>query len=165
MNKNEEIKQRELIIKCIKSVINTNLEILALHKTIFRNNKESMSAIEKNIRISKKALRNIDNINHIEILRSIYQNIISGKETIFALAPALINSKKCKYWDTTKKGFEEFMELEREANEIAKQKLEQQIKEQEMVKKAKEQGKKVEYVYDNVEKRNKPLIIEENNNA
>lgn len=165
MNKQQELKQRELIIKCIKSVISTNLEILALHKTIFKNNKESMSAIEKNIRISKKALRNINEIKHIEILRSIYQNIISGKEAIFALAPVLINSKKCKYWDTTKKGFAEFMELEREANEIAKKKYEEQVKEQQMVEQAKKEGKKVEYVYDNIEKRNKPLIVEEDNNA
>lgn len=161
----EEQKQRELIIKCIKNLINTNLSVLDLHKTIFKKNKESMVAIEKNIRISKKALRNIEKIQHIEILRSIYQNVISGKEAVFAFAPALINSKKCKYWDTTKKGFEEFTILENEANEIAKKKLEQQIKEQQMVEQAKKEGKKVEYVYDNTEKRNKPMIIEENNNA
>lgn len=156
----KESLQRLLIINCIKSVLNTNLEILALHKTLFKNNRESLSAIRKNVNYTKKAIVNIDNIKHIEILRSIYQNIISGKETVFALAPALINSKKCKYWDTTEKGFQEFTELESQANEIAKQQLERQIKEQEMIKKAKEEGKKVEWVYDNVEKRNKPIIVE-----
>ena len=165
MMTDETNKQRQLIIATIKALINTNLAILDLHKELFKNNKESLEAINKNIRISKKAIHNIDKINHIEILRSLYANLITNKEAVFALAPALINSKKCKYWDTTKSGFEEFMALEEEANQIAKAKLEQQIKEQEMVKKAKEEGKKVEYVYDNVEKRNKPLIVEENNNA
>ena len=94
-----------------------------------------------------------------------YGNLITNKEYVFALAPALINSKKCKYWDTTKSGFDEFMALEKEANEIAKKKYEEQQKEQEMIEKAKQEGKKVEYVYDQVEKRNKPMIVEENNNA
>ena len=161
---NEKL-QRELIIKVIKSLINTNLAILDLHKDLFKENKESIEAINKNIRASKKALNNIEKINHIEILRSLYGNLITNKEMVFALAPALINSKKCKYWDTTKSGFDEFMALEQEANEIAKKKFEQQAKEQEMVEKAKQEGKKVEYVYDQVEKRNKPMIIEENNNA
>lgn len=164
MATNEKL-QRELIIKTIKALINTNLAILDLHKELFKNSKESIEAINKNIRISKKALNNVEKINHIEILRSLYGNLITNKEYVFALAPALINSKKCKYWDTTKSGFDEFMALEKEANEIAKKKYEEQQKEQEMIEKAKQEGKKVEYVYDQVEKRNKPMIVEENNNA
>lgn len=153
-------KKREFLIKIITKLLETNIELMDYYHYIASDTK-SKRVCSKSIRQSKLAIEKIQHVKHIEILQSLYNTLVSGKENVFAVGGALICSKKFYYYDNTEQGFAEFMELENEAKEKQRAKFEEQKKTQEMIKKAKEDGKKVEMVYENGKIR--PVIVEKDN--
>ena len=78
---------------------------------------------------------------------------------------SLCSYDKIKSWDTTKKGFQEFLKLEKEAQEQAKREFDEEKKQQELIKQAQLEGKNVEMIYDTQTKKMKPVIVEEKSNA
>ena len=156
----KENTKKQYLIKIISRLLEANIDLMSYYKALASDD-ESKKTCAKSIRKSRLALEKIKKVNHIEILQSLYNTLISGKENIFVLAGSLICSKQFYYWDNTKNGFKEFMELENKAKEEQKTKLEEQRKERESIAKAKAEGKKVEMVYDPKTKKLKPSIIEE----
>lgn len=152
--------KKQYLIKIISKLLETNIELMIYYKAIASDDK-SKKTCAKSIRKSRLALEKIKKVNHLEILQSLYNTLISGKENTFVLAGSLICSKQFYYWDNTKNGFNEFMELENKAREEQEAKLEEQRKERESIAKAKAEGKKVEMVYDPQTKKLKPSIVEE----
>lgn len=163
-NKVQPEEEREFIINILTNVLNTNIEIMRFYKKIATDDK-SIEICDKSIKQSEDGLKQIKKIVHLEILRSLFSKIVYGKEPYFAMCGSLCSFEKIKKWDTTKKGFKEFMDLEKAAIEEAKTKQQEIIKQQELVKKAKEEGKKVEMIFDKDTKKIKPVIIEEKENA
>lgn len=108
----------------------------------------------------KKAKNIVNKINHIEILASLYNSFVSGKESYFAVLCASI-IKNVEKWDTTKKGFEEFMALEEEARAKFKEESEERTKTQETIRQAREKGQKIEMVFENG--KIIPVVVEEEN--
>lgn len=155
-----ENTKKQYLITIISGLLETNIDLMSYYKALASDD-ESKKTCAKSIRKSRLALEKIKKVNHIEILQSLYNTLISGKENIFVLAGSLICSKQFYYWDNTKNGFKEFMELENKAREEQEAKLEEQRKEREAIAKAKAEGKKVEMVYDPQTKKLKPSIIEE----
>ena len=115
----------------------------------------------KLLRHCKSAYNLVWSCQHIEILASLYNSFISGKEQFYVILTESIY-KNVKKWDTTKKGFEEFLKLDEDArNEFNKEKEERE-RQQEMIKKAREEGKKIDFVFENGKLT--PVVLEEKNN-
>lgn len=153
-------KKREFLIKIITKLLETNIELMEYYHYIASDTK-SKRICSKSVRQSRLAIEKLPHVKHVEILQSLYNTLIAGKESVFVSGGSLICSKKFYYYDNTDKGFAEFMELEKEAQEKQKAKIEEQRKTQEAIKKAKEQGKKVEMVYK--DGKVQPVIVENDN--
>ena len=150
----------------LKSLFNmmlaTTKEILLFQLTI-SNDLENTKGIKKLIKECEKAQEIVMSITHLEILISLYNTFINGKETYFLTLSKLINNKNTiKKWDRTEKGFKLFQELENQAKAKTQEEYTKQLEQQEMIKKAKEQGKKVEMVY--IDGKLQPRVVEEKSN-
>lgn len=157
--KNEETK-RKYLVNIIRKVLETNIELMTYYKH-YAVDEKSKRVCSKSIRQTRKSLEKLPHIKHIEILQSLFNAIVSGKEIIFVSAGSLVGGKNVEKWDSTEKGFKEFMKLEEGSIKKAKEKAEEEQKEREIIAKAKEEGKQVEMVYMNGKLR--PMIKEKNN--
>jgi len=150
----------------LKSLFNmmiaTTKEILNFQLTL-SNDIENTKGIKKLIKECEKAQEIVTNITHLEILVSLYNTFINGKETYFVtLSKMITNKNTIQKWDRTEKGFKLFQELENQAKAKTQEEYNKRLEQQEMIKKAKEQGKKVEMVY--VDGKLQPRIVEEKSN-
>ena len=153
------MEKKVALKKAIKSLIQANIDIMQYHLSINEDEKV-LKVIKTNINRGKKALLIVDEIWHIEILESLYRSFIFGKEQYFAIVSATI-VKQARKWDR-ERGFVEFMELEKQALEQAKQEQEERQKDEETIRVAKEMGKKIEMVMQNG--RLRPVVVEEKPN-
>lgn len=144
------------IKKAIKSLIQANIDIMNYHLTI-NDDPNIIKVIKKNINRGRKALLIVDEIWHIEILESLYRSFIFGKEQYFALISATI-VKQARKWDS-EKGFVEFQELEKQAIEEQRKQEEERQHDEQVIKSAKEMGKKIEMVMK--DGRLRPVVVEE----
>ena len=143
-NKEYELRQKQ-IVKILTKLLETNIEIMTFYKHLAVDDK-SKRTCSKSIRQSKKAIEKLQHVQHLEILVSIYNTLIGGKEFVFVSGASLICSKNFDYWDKTEKGFKEFIELEHQAKVEQEQKLKEQHEKDIALKKAKEEGKDIEHV-------------------
>ena len=143
-NKEYELRQKQ-IVKILTKLLETNIEIMTFYKHLAVDDK-SKRTCSKSIRQSKKAIEKLPHVQHLEILVSIYNTLIGGKEFVFVSGASLICSKNFDYWDKTEKGFKEFIELEHQAKVEQEQKLKEQHEKDIALKKAKEEGKDIEHV-------------------
>lgn len=157
--KNEEIK-RKYLVNIIRKVLETNIELMTYYKH-YATDEKSKRVCSKSIRQTRKSLERLPHIKHIEILQSLFNAVVSRKEVIFVSAGSLVGGKNVERWDSTEKGFKEFMKLEEEAVNKAKEKAEEEQRERELIAKAKAEGKQVEMVYMNGKLR--PMIKEKDN--
>lgn len=151
--------QREHLQKIFIKLLESEIEILQFQKSISKSQKDK-DGLRKMINHGRKAIKTICDLKHTEILVSLYNSFISQKETYFVMIEKTINSKKTKYWDTTKKGFQEFLKLELQAKAQSDKEIEERKKQQEIIAKAKADGKKIEMVFENGKL--KPVIVEDN---
>ena len=150
----------------LKSIFNlmiaTNIAIMRFQLTL-TDKQDEIKGLKKFIKDSEKAQEIVSSITHYEILVSLYNTFLNGKETYFATLVKTINNKNTiRKWDRTQKGFKLFQELENQAKAKSQEEYNKRIEQQEMIKKAKEQGKKVEMVY--VDGKLQPRIVEEKSN-
>lgn len=154
--------QLQRLKNVIVSMLQANENLMTFHKSITTDPK-AIKVYNKSIKESRKAMVVISQVKHIDILTSLYNALISGKESYFAIFGSVILAKnKVVYWDKTEKGYKEFLKLEAEAKAKSKQEYEEKLKQQELVNKAKAEGKKVEFSYENGKL--KPLIVEDKPN-
>lgn len=143
-------------------MLHTNIAIMRFQLTL-TNEPNEIKGLKKFIKESEKAIEIITSVQHYEILVSLYNAFVNGKETYFATLCKTINDKNTiKKWDRTEKGFKLFQDLENQAKAKSKEEYEKKLKQQEMIKQAKEQGKKIEMVY--VDGKLQPRIVEEKTN-
>lgn len=156
-----EVQKRKLKSVFV-NMLNTNIAILDFQIAL-TTSKEDIKGLKKFVSESKKAIEIINSVNHYEILVSLYNTFINGKETYFCTLAKTINRKDTIVkWDRTEKGFKLFQKLENEAKAKSKEEYENRLKQQEMIKKAKEEGKKVEMVL--IDGKLQPRIVEEKAN-
>lgn len=123
---------------------------------------EEIKGLKSLIKEGEKAIEIINSVVHYEILVSLYNSFFANKESYFATLVRTITKGNIKRWDRTKKGFNEFVLLEQEARAKSKKELEEKMKLQEEIKKAKEEGKKIEMVFENGKLQ--PRIVSEKSN-
>lgn len=154
--------QKNRLKKLFADILNVNIDIMCFQLTL-TDKEEDIKGLKKLIRESEKAIEIINSIVHYEILVSLYNTFINGKETYFVSLVKTVNRKDTIVkWDRTKKGFDLFLKLESEARAKSKEEYEKKLAQQELIKKAKEEGKKVEMVY--IDGKLQPHIVEENPN-
>ena len=159
MRKEKGDIQKEMLKRVFVAMLETNVAIMRFQTTLTEK-EEEIKGLKKFARLSEKAIDIINSVNHYEILASLYNTFINGKETYFATLTKTINNKNTIVkWDRTQKGFKEFLALESEAKAKTKAEYEKKMKEKEMIDKAKAEGKKVEMVY--VDGKLQPRIVEE----
>lgn len=141
----------------IKSLLLSSIEIMKFH-LLNCDDEKLEKVLRKSISQSKRAIYIVERITHIEILTSLYNTFVFGKENYFVVIGASI-CKSVKKWDTTKKGFDEFLSLEEENKQIALEKAKLEEEKREKIRKAKEEGKKIEMVFKNGKL--EPVVIEE----
>lgn len=162
VTKNKLDVQKEKLKSVFLNMLNTNIAIMNFQISI-ANNQNDIKGLKRFIKDSEKAIEIVTSITHYEILISLYNTFVNGKETYFvALCKTVNNKNTIIKWDRTKKGFDLFLKLESEAKAKSKAEYEQKLKQQEMIKKAKEEGKKVEMVF--IDGKLQPRIVEEKAN-
>ena len=160
--KDKSIVQKERLKEVIIGLLNANIEIMKFHKTL-TNEEKSVRTLNRSIRQSNKAIGIVREVEHIEILQALFNSFVAGKENYFVMLGSTICSKNNVIrWDKSEKGFQEFVRLENEAHAKTKQEYEERLKQQEIIKKAKEDGKKIEFAYKNGKL--EPIIVSEKTN-
>lgn len=163
-----ENKQQKLDVQKVKlkrlfcSIIDTNINVMDFQLTL-TDKTEEIKGLKHFIKESKKAKEIINSVVHFEILASLYNSFLNGKESYFLSLVRTVNSKDTIVkWDRTKKGFKDFQQKELEARAKSEQELKDKMAMQEMIRKAKEEGKKIEMVY--VDGKLQPTIVEDKAN-
>ena len=164
----QENKQRKLDVQKVKlkrlfcSIIDTNINVMDFQLTL-TDKAEEIKGLKHFIKESNKAKEIINSIVHYEILVGLYNSFLNGKESYFLSLVRTVNRKDTiAKWDRTKKGFKEFQQKEIEARAKSEQEIKEKMAMQEMIRKAKEEGKKIEMVY--VDGKLQPTIVEEKPN-
>lgn len=154
--------QKGRLQKVLVSMLYTNLAIMEFQMTLAQNDEEKKT-LKRVIALTKKAEKLIWETQHFEILVSLYNSFVLGKESYYVTLVKVITLKTTiRYWDKTKKGFEEFLKQEAAAKAKSEQEFKERQEQQEFIKKAQEQGKKVEFVLENGKL--KPTIVDEKAN-
>ena len=70
---------KELIIYSIRKAIELNIALCELDRQVYLSNadEETMKLIDDSIKLNQKALVEIENIEHIEILKAIYNDSVA----------------------------------------------------------------------------------------
>lgn len=140
----------------------TNIAIMEFQLTL-TDKEEDKKGLKRFIKESKNAIVIINSVVHYEILASLYNTFLNGKEVYFTSLCKIINNKTTIVkWDRTEKGFKLFLELENQAKAKSQEEYNKRLEQQEMIKKAKEEGKKVEMVL--IDGKLQPRIVEEKTN-
>lgn len=148
--------QKEKLKDIFVNMLNTNVSIMRFQMTL-TDKSEEIKGLKQFIRMANKAIDIINNVNHIEILISLYNSFIGGKEGYFATLTRVITLKTTiAYWDKSKKGFQEFLQKEEEGRSKSEEELKERQEQQQAIKKAREEGKSVEFIYENGKM--KPII-------
>ena len=154
--------QKERLKAVFNRLLDTEIAIMQFQLTLASED-EHIKGIKKVIKDSEKAKKIVTSITHYEILVSLYNAFVNGKESFYVMFSATINAKnKVTYWDRTKKGFQEFIALEQQAKAQSQKDYEERLKQQEIIKKAQEEGKKIEMVFQ--DGKLKPIVVEEKSN-
>lgn len=149
--------QKSHLKSLIVMMIATQIALFKFEMTLLSDEKD-IQACKKLIQEGKKAEDRVYKVQHIEILTSIFNTFFAKKEIYFIALVKSIN-KNVTRWDTTKKGFKEFLALEDDAINKSKEEEQERIKTQEIIAKAKAEGKKVEMTL--VNGKVVPIVVEE----
>lgn len=163
-----ENKTRKIDVQKVKlkrlfcSIIDTNINVMDFQLTL-TDKEEEIKGLKHFIKESEKAKKIINSVVHFEILASLYNTFLNGKESYFLSLVRTVNNKDTIVkWDRTEKGFKDFEQKEIEARAKSEQELKDKIAMQEMIRKAKEEGKKVEFAL--VDGKLQPTIVEDKAN-
>lgn len=118
----------------------------------------------KTIHKLEQAIIRVNEINHIEILDYYYTLCIAPNYQVYAVVGSLASSQKMVDYDTDE-GIVEFNKIIEEQKQKSLEKEKARQENAKAIQKAKEEGKKVEMVWDKDTKTVKPMIIEEKENA
>ena len=152
-------KKRKYLINFLQKYLETSVALIEYYKSVATTRKEKL-VCTKSIKSSLQAIDHLRQIKHIEILEYLYSTFVGNNVIAYSVSGKIVLSNKLKEYDSDD-GIQEF----REMLEIQKKEREQKEKQRQetlnAVRKAKEQGKKVEMVWDKDTKTTKPMIVQE----
>ena len=151
--------KRKHLIKVIQTYLETSIALMEYFKSVATTRKEKY-VCTKSIKSSLQAINHLREIKHIEILDYLYSTFIGNNIIAYSVSGKVVLSQKLKEYDTDE-GFAEFLEMVESQKREQEEKIKQRQDNMNAIKKAKEQGKKVEMVWDKDTKTVKPMIVEE----
>ena len=152
-------RKRDYLIEIISSFLKTNIALMEYYHAVAPTRKAKF-VCNKSIKRTENAIAHLRQIKHVEILDYLYSSFIGNNAIAYSVSGGIVVSKQLAYFDSDK-GFGEFQQMVKEQREKEIAKEQERIRTQEAIKKAKEQGKKVEMVWDNETKKAKPVIVDE----
>lgn len=153
-------EEKKFLVNILTKLMHTNIAIMELYKKIAVDEK-SVEICDKSIEQCNVGLVKIRRIKHIDILRSLYGQLIANREPYFASSGSLCSYEKIDEWDNDEEKFNEFMESENKDREEIARKQQEVIEQRDKINKAREEGKKVEMLYDEKTKTMKPVIVDD----
>lgn len=151
--------KRQKLLSIIHNYLEMSISLMEYYKCVAPTRKAKYTCT-KSIRSLQQAKIDICRYKHIELLEYIYASLIGNNVIMYSLSGTLVSSKKIKEWDT-EQGFVDFQKEMEEQRKKHEEEQKQRALDQQAIQKAKEQGKKVEMVYDKETKKVRPLIVEE----
>lgn len=158
----ENVK-RKYLINIITSHLETAKNMLTYFKAV-ASTPEQKKVCNKSIRNTKKAIEHLNEIKHIEILEYLYSTFIGNNVIAYTVSGNVVNSKKINFYDKDE-NIDDFKAMVEDQRQEAIEREKKRQESAEILKKAKEQGKKVEVVWDDKSKSAKPMIVEEKSNC
>lgn len=166
----QEVKKEQVTVqisdkakrKHLKEIITCHLKVCLATMTYFHkvaSDRHAKLICTKSIKKLNKALVELDNIKHTELLEYLYSSYVGNNVILYSVSADLVLSSKLKYWDTDK-GIEEFKTEMEEKRQERLAKAEQREKNREAIAKARAEGKQVDMVYDKDTKSVRPVIVE-----
>lgn len=155
-------KKREFLIAIIEFYLKTARSIMEYYKAVATTRKAKL-VCTKSIKNADNAINHIRQIKHVEVLEYLYSCIIGNNVIAYSISGQLILSKQLQEYDTDE-GVKELVEIMKKNKEKEFEQLKKREETLTAVRKAKEQGKKVEMVYDPTTKTTKPMIVEDGEN-
>lgn len=152
-------KKRKYLINFIQKYLETSVALMEYYKSVATTRKEKY-VCTKSIKSSLQAIDHLRQIKHIEILEYLYSTFVGNNVITYSVSGKIVLSNKLKEYDSDN-GIQEFREMVETQKKEREQKEKQRQETLNAVRKAKEQGKKVEMVWDKDTKTTKPMIVEE----
>lgn len=147
--------------RCLINLLKLNLTVIDLYETTTDDEK----VLETYKRARNDTLHSIEvikGIKHEEILMEIYSSFVIPYESVLAnVGVFLANENGPELWDSSEDEFKKFQDLVESNRKEYEKEQEEKRKTQELIAKAKQDGKKVELVYDESTKKMKPIVVEE----
>lgn len=158
---NKSDVQNKRLKNMLTKLVETTNAIMEFNLTLM-SKENDIKITKKLIRDGKKAIEIINSVKHNDILVDIYNSFIVSNMPFFVSATRVMSqSKKIRHWDS-EKGFKDFLKAREIALAQCDKELEEKKKEQEMIEKAKAEGKNVELMYK--DGKIKHVIVEEKPN-
>lgn len=159
--KDKAIVQNERLKAMLCKLLETTIAIMQFNLTLVKNVND-IKITKKVIQQSQKAIEIVKGVKHNEILVDLYNSFIVNNMAFFVSATRVMSdNKKIKHWDSDK-GFKDFIKAREIAFAQCDKELAEKKKEQEMVEKARAEGKNVELMYK--DGKIKHVIVEEKPN-
>lgn len=152
-------KKRKYLINFVQKYLETSVALMEYYKSVATTRKEKY-VCTKSIKSSLQAIDHLRQIKHIEILDYLYSTFVGNNVIAYSVSGKIVLSNKLKEYDSDN-GIQEFREMVETQKKEREQKEKQRQETLNAVRKAKEQGKKVEMVWDKDTKTTKPMIVEE----
>lgn len=153
-----ERKKRQYLIKIIKSYLTTSIDLMSYYKAVADTRKAKL-VCNKSMKSLEQALVRVDQIKHVEILEYLYSSFVGNNVIAYSVSGTVVLSPKLEEYDKDEH-IEEFKEMLEQDKKDREEKLKERQETLEAVRKAKEEGKKVEMVYDKTTKTTRPMIID-----
>ena len=154
-------RKREYLINIISSYLTTNLTMMSFLREQAPNS-HAKRVCTKNIKTTQKAIQYLYEIKHLDILEYIYSSFVGNNIMAYSVSPKMVLSPKIKEWDI-EEHHQEFVDYVEELRIYEERKAQERQESQLAIQKAKEQGKKVEMVYDKEQKKVVPVILDNEN--
>lgn len=116
---------KELLIFSIRKAIELNIALCELDRQVYLSNadEQTMKLIDDSIKLNQKALVEIENIEHIEILKAIYSDSIAKYRNLLFKTAHLVVDKKIQEYDKTESGWQEFLKIQEDYQKNIDKKL------------------------------------------
>lgn len=158
-----EKKKRDYLISIITKYLETNIALMEYYHAVADTRKAKLTCLRSK-RKTEQAIIHLRQIKHVDILEYLYSTFMGNNIIAYSMSGSVVLAPKLAEYDTDD-GIVEFREIIEKQKQEKIAKMEEKRKEQEIIDKAKAEGKKVEMVWDKDTKTNKPMIFEEKPNA
>ena len=116
---------KELLIFSIRKAIELNIALCELDRQVYLkdSDEQTMKLIDDSIKLNQKALVEIENIEHIEILKAIFNDGVAKYRNLLFKPAHLVVDKKIQSYDKTEEGWQEFLKIQEEYQKNIDKKL------------------------------------------